>query len=93
MLGVIAPCELRWLRMYDRNLWALVQSVGRPSVFVEQLAAFSHYTSECYYKRKKVSQTSVMDGLASMKLLSDTNTNSLIYISITTPHKLNQLRF
>ncbi|HFC9456656.1 hypothetical protein NCY62_18975 (plasmid) [Acinetobacter pittii] len=55
MLGVIAPCELRWLRMYDRNLWALVQSVGRPSVFVEQLAAFSHYTSECYYKRKKVS--------------------------------------
>lgn len=55
MLGVIAPCEMRWLRMYDRNLWALVQNVGRPSVFVEQLAAFSHYTSECYYQRKKVS--------------------------------------
>ena len=55
MLGVLAPCEIRWMRMYDRNLWALIQSVGRPSVFIEQLAAFSHYTSECYYKRKKVS--------------------------------------
>ncbi|WP_254433887.1 hypothetical protein [Acinetobacter sp. Marseille-Q1618] len=54
-LGVLAPCEMRWLRMYDRTLWALVQNVGRPSIFAEQIAAFSHYTSECYYSRKKVS--------------------------------------
>ncbi|HAV3460602.1 TPA: hypothetical protein JIE93_003271, partial [Acinetobacter baumannii] len=54
-LGVLAPCELRWLRNYDRTLWALVQNVGRPSVYVEQLAAFSHYTSEAYYHRRKIS--------------------------------------
>lgn len=45
-LGVMAPCQLRWLKFYDREMWALLQNIGRPSFFSENMGAISHYTAE-----------------------------------------------
>lgn len=45
-LGVMAPCQLRWLKFYDRVMWALLQNIGRPSFFSENMGAISHYTAE-----------------------------------------------
>ncbi len=45
-LGVMAPCQLRWLKFYDREMWALLQNIGRPSFFSENMGAVSHYTAE-----------------------------------------------
>lgn len=79
-LGVLAPCELRWLRNYDRTLWALVQNVGRPSVYVEQLAAFSHYTSEAYYHRRKISPDFSYGWNGLQKALNNIATPILMFI-------------
>lgn len=45
-LGVMAPCQLRWLKFYDREIWALLQNVGRPSFYCENMGAISHYQAE-----------------------------------------------
>lgn len=45
-LGVLAPCQMRWLKFYDRGMWALLQGVGRPSFYCENLGALSHYEAE-----------------------------------------------
>ena len=50
LVGVLQPSSTRWLRLYDRELFALVQNVGRPSVFAENMASVSHYYAE---KRNK----------------------------------------
>lgn len=46
LLGVMQPSNFRWLKFYDRTIWALVQNVSRPSGFVENIAALSHYKTE-----------------------------------------------
>ena len=51
-LGVLAPCQMRWIRFYDRSMWALLQSIGRPSFFCENMAAMSHYQAECVLGEK-----------------------------------------
>lgn len=45
-LGVMAPTQIRWLKLYDRTLWAMVENIGRPSLFSECLGANSHYVIE-----------------------------------------------
>ena len=45
-LGVMAPCQLRWLKFYDREMWALLQNIGRPSFYSENIGSVSHYTAE-----------------------------------------------
>lgn len=51
-LGVMAPCQMRWLKLYDREMWALLQNIGRPSFFSENMGAVSHYTAETVAKTK-----------------------------------------
>ena len=43
---------MRWIRFYDRTMWALLQSIGRPSFFCENMAAMSHYQAECVLGEK-----------------------------------------
>lgn len=47
-VGVLQPSSFRWLKLYPeyRSLYALVQNVGRPSVFAENMASVSHYHQE-----------------------------------------------
>lgn len=49
-VGVLQPSSTRWLKLYDRALFALIQNVGRPSVFAENMGSVSHYYAE---KRNK----------------------------------------
>lgn len=51
-LGVMAPCQLRWLKFYDREMWALLQNIGRPSFFCENMGAISHYQAEMVAEKK-----------------------------------------
>lgn len=45
-LGVLAPCEMRWMRFYDREAWYLLQSIMRPSSFSEAPGTHCHYFYE-----------------------------------------------
>lgn len=45
-LGIIPPCEVRWLWLYDRTLWYTVQNIDRPSFASEGLGAISHWLME-----------------------------------------------
>lgn len=45
-LGVMQPSSFRWLKFYDREMWALAENVNRPSGFVENIGAYSHYKAE-----------------------------------------------
>jgi intracellular multiplication protein IcmP len=45
-LGKLAANNLLWLRYYDKDLWYLVQSIGRPSPFVEAAGVFYHFLVE-----------------------------------------------
>ena len=50
-LGVAAPCQLRWLKFYDREMWAFMTNIGRPSFFCENMGAVSHYQAEAVAKQ------------------------------------------
>lgn len=45
-LGVLQPAEMRWLRFYDRQLWYIVQTIGRQASFAEAAGVLSHYLYE-----------------------------------------------
>lgn len=45
-LGVLQPAELRWLRLYDRELWYALDTIGRQVAFAESSAVLSHYLYE-----------------------------------------------
>lgn len=45
-LGKLAANNLLWLRYYDKEMWYLVQSIGRPSPFVEAAGVFYHFLVE-----------------------------------------------
>lgn len=50
-LGVAAPCQMRWLKFYDRMMWAFLTNIGRPSFFCENMGAVSHYQAEAVAKQ------------------------------------------
>ncbi|OIH08580.1 hypothetical protein A7M79_07135 [Acinetobacter baumannii] len=52
-LGVNAPCQLRWLKFYDRELWAMLSNIGRPSFFCENMGVTSHFEAESISKDQK----------------------------------------
>ena len=41
-LGVLPPAELRWLRFFDREIWYVLQNIGRPGGFSEGGAPLCH---------------------------------------------------
>lgn len=45
-VGVCQPSSFRWLKLYDRVVWALIQNIDRPSAFAENIAVVSHYLME-----------------------------------------------
>lgn len=51
-VGVLQPSSTRWMRLYDRSLFALIQNAGRPSIFAENMGSVSHYYAEKRNKRK-----------------------------------------
>lgn len=50
-VGVLAPAELRWLRVVDRQLWIVVDTVGRLTPFTESAGVHAHYLYELNFKR------------------------------------------
>lgn len=45
-LGVLQPAEMRWLRFYDREMWYVLQNIGRQAVLAEGGAVIAHYLYE-----------------------------------------------
>lgn len=45
-LGVLQPAEMRWLRFYDRQLWYVLETIGRQAGFAEAAGVLSHYLYE-----------------------------------------------
>lgn len=45
-LGVLPPAEMRWLRFYDRQLWYILQTIGRQAGFAEGAGVLSHFLYE-----------------------------------------------
>lgn len=50
-LGVAAPCQMRWLKFYNRQAWSLLSNIGRPSFFCESMGPISHYQAESVSKK------------------------------------------
>lgn len=44
--GVMPPTDIRWIKLYNRSIYALIQNIGRPSLFSEGMGAISHYLVE-----------------------------------------------
>lgn len=45
-LGVLQPAEMRWMRFFDRELWYVLENIGRQAAFVEAAGVLSHYLYE-----------------------------------------------
>lgn len=45
-LGVLPPAEMRWMRFFDRELWYILETIGRQASFAEGAAVLSHYLYE-----------------------------------------------
>lgn len=45
-VGVLSPNSFRWLKYYDRTLYASLQNARRPSVFAEDMGGYAHYSME-----------------------------------------------
>lgn len=45
-LGVIQASEFSWVFFFDRELWACINNIGRPSFYCEGLAVANHYLLE-----------------------------------------------
>lgn len=50
-LGVLAACDMRWLRVTDRRLWLVFDNVGRIVAFAEVSGVYSHFLHEHRQKR------------------------------------------
>lgn len=50
-LGVLAACDMRWLRVTDRRTWLLFDNVGRIVSFAEVSGIYSHYLHEQRQRR------------------------------------------
>jgi intracellular multiplication protein IcmP len=49
--GVLAPAQFLWLKGVDRNLWYVLNSLGRKTHFAEGAGATSHYFAEKALKK------------------------------------------
>ena len=45
-LGVLPPADMRWMRFFDRDLWYVLDTIGRQSGFAEASASLSHFNYE-----------------------------------------------
>lgn len=45
--GVLATAEFLWLKPVDRELWYMLNSIGRQTAFSEIAGAFAHWLAEC----------------------------------------------
>lgn len=45
-LGVLQPAEMRWMRFFDRELWYILETIGRQATFAEAAGVLSHYLYE-----------------------------------------------
>jgi len=50
--GVVASSEFLWLKVVDRRLWDMLNSVGRQTPFAEVGGPFAHWKAEHALKRK-----------------------------------------
>jgi intracellular multiplication protein IcmP len=50
--GVLATCEFQWFKIRDRELWYMLNNVGRKSSFVECCAPWAHFLAEKSLERK-----------------------------------------
>jgi len=50
-LGVLAACDVRWLRVIDRRIWLMTDNVGRIVSFCEISGIYCHYLNEVKAKR------------------------------------------
>lgn len=49
--GVLASSEFLWLKLVDRNLWYMLNSVGRKTAFPEVSGPYAHWVVECKLRR------------------------------------------
>jgi len=50
--GVLATAEFLWLKPVDRNLWFMLNTVGRQTPFVEIAGPYAHWLAEKEIQRK-----------------------------------------
>ena len=50
--GVVATSEFLWLKVVDRRLWYMLNSVGRQTPFVEVAGPFAHWLAEKAMKKR-----------------------------------------
>ena len=50
--GVLASCDLIWIKKKNRELWYTISQVGRTASFVECSGTWSHYLTELKVERK-----------------------------------------
>jgi intracellular multiplication protein IcmP len=48
--GVLATSEFLWLKPVDRQLWYMLNSVGRQTAFIEVSGLFAHWLAEKAFK-------------------------------------------
>ncbi|MFN3234540.1 MAG: type IVB secretion system coupling complex protein DotM/IcmP [Gammaproteobacteria bacterium] len=52
--GVVATADFLWLKVYDRRLWYMLNTVGRQTPFVEVAGPYAHWLVECELQRKVI---------------------------------------
>lgn len=80
--GVLATSEFLWLKTKDRELWYMLNNVGRKSAFVECSAPWSHFLAEKLLERKVANPMIANAMIALDQYLYDT---SYKYIRIYQP--------
>lgn len=50
--GVLSSADFLWLKPLDRQLWYMLNAVGRRTAFVEVAAAFAHWQAEIEFGRR-----------------------------------------
>lgn len=50
--GVLASCEFLWLKTVDRDMWYILNNVGRKSSHAECAAPWAHFLAEKALERK-----------------------------------------
>lgn len=96
-LGVMQPSSFRWLKFYDREMWALVENVNRPSGFVENIGAYSHYKAErrtgkaIYKPMIQAAYNGLMERIGEFKYTEKVISTWEEYISTTDEDKKSEL--
>ncbi|MBI5447337.1 MAG: type IVB secretion system coupling complex protein DotM/IcmP [Gammaproteobacteria bacterium] len=50
--GVLSSADFLWLKPLDRQLWYMLNTVGRQTAYVEVAAAYAHWRAEIEFGRK-----------------------------------------